>query len=123
MLDIGLASKNVLEFVKEFHVDTEKKETPFAVQKKGRKFTDHYAVTMTIAMPERKKYKKVKNRPVINFANKEGWSEYREISDRRSREILEITERETDVDEIERKIEKVEREIQEEAFGIIWKKP
>ena len=123
VLDIGLASKNVVEFVKEFHVDTEKKETPFAVQKKGKKFTDHYAVTMTIAMPEKRKYKKVKNRPVINFANKEGWSKYKEISDRRSVEILEILEKEEDVNKIETKIEKVEREIQEEAFGIIWKKP
>ena len=120
VLDIGLASRNMSEFVKEFNVDTERKETPFAVQKNGKKFTDHFAVTMTIAMPERRKYKKVKNRPVINFANKEGWSKYKEISDRRSVEITEILEKEEDINVIERK---VEREMQEEAFGIIWKKP
>ena len=123
LLDVCLVSSNVCRNVTEFHVDSERKVTPYAKSKRGRKYTDHYAVTLKISLPESKSRRKMKSRPVINFGNKEGWPRYTEISDRRFGEILDIVNSESHIDVKEKQIERVEKEIQTEAFGIIWKKP
>ena len=123
LLDVGLVSSNARRFVKEFKVDRERKMTPYTVIKKERRYTDHFALMINIEIPKNKKEKRVKNKPVINFGNKDGWPRYEEISNNRSGEVLEAVNSNKDIDVIEQEICRIEKSIQEEAFGIIWKKP
>ena len=125
VLDLGVVSKNIENFVQSFEVDTNKSFTPFAIRKvKGvnvRKHSDHLAVKALIRMPVLKK-KKTKSKPVINFRNEDGWAKYAEISNKNAPKIKELVETIDDMDELERRVHLIDLETQVEAFGIIYQK-
>ena len=125
VLDLGVVSKNIENFVQSFEVDTDKSFTPFAIRKvKGvhvRKHSDHLAVKALIRMPVLKK-KKTKSKPVINFRNEDGWAKYAEISNKKAPKIKELVETIDDMDELERRVHLIDLETQVEAFGIIYQK-
>ena len=125
VLDLGVVSKNIENFVQSFEVDTDKSFTPFAIRKvKGenvRKHSDHLAVKALIRMPVLKK-KKTKSKPVINFRNEDGWAKYAEISNKKAPKIKELVEIIDDMDELERRVHLIDLEMQVEAFGIIYQK-
>ena len=85
ILDLCLISNNIKSCIKDFKVDTSLDWTPYSESKcKGetqKKYTDHRSIMVEISMPV-KEMKKGKRIPVINFANKEGWKKYPEISDK-----------------------------------------
>ena len=125
VLDLGVVSKNIENFIQSFKVDTDKSFTPFAIRKvKGvnvRKHSDHLAVKALIRMPVLKK-KKTKSKPVINFRNEDGWAKYAEISNKNAPKIKELVDTTDDMDELERRVHLIDLDTQIEAFGIIYQK-
>ena len=92
VLDLCLISKNIAKQTKPLKVDTERAITPFSLSKvKGvvnPKYTDHLAIVAEIEIHCKVKRKKEK-RAIINFANKEGWTRYKEKSNQYARKIVE----------------------------------
>ena len=125
VLDLGVVSKNIENFIQSFKVDTDKSFTPFAIRRvKGaevKKHSDHLAVKVQIKMPVLKK-KKTKAKPVINFGNEDGWAKYAEISNKNAPKIKELVETTDDMDELEKRVYLIDLDTQIEAFGFIYQK-
>ena len=124
VLDLCLVSKNIAKQTKPLKVDTERKITPFSLSKvKGTlnpKYTDHLAIMAEIEVHRKIKRKKEK-RAVINFANKEGWTKYKEKSNQYARKIIEAVRKYDDPDRLDREINIIDTELQIESFSITWK--
>ena len=125
ILDLCLISKNIEKCVKGLYVDTDKKMTAYSIVKTEsglqKKFSDHRSLMLQIEIPIF--MQKPKNAtPVINFANKLGWSKLAEVSNKYSEEINQIIENNDDINTIERKIGIIDEQINMEAFGVVWKK-
>ena len=120
-LDIAIASRNLLPFVKSVTIDKERKFTPKRViSKKGEYLsvhTDHF--TMEIVLSEMPK-KKVKIDKISkwNFHKPGGWEAYKELSDKAADKIeMVINDENLEIDEAMGKIESIEKEIKFASFG------
>ena len=84
-LDLGLVSTNIAKRVVSFEVDTNKEWTPFAICKRGgtleKKFSDHRSICLKVKLPLAKTEKKRKVQ-MIDRKNPEGWSKYKEESNK-----------------------------------------
>ena len=123
ILDLCLISNNIKSCIKDFKVDTSLDWTPYSESKcKGetqKKYTDHRSIMVEISMPV-KEMKKGKRIPVINFANKEGWKKYPEISDKYAEKMINVINNVSDPDKLEQKLNFIDTEIAVECFGITW---
>ena len=123
ILDLCLISNNIKSCIKSFKVDTSLDWTPYSESKcKGetlKKYTDHRSIMVEISLPV-KEMKKGKRIPVINYANKEGWKKYPEISNKYAEKMIHVINNVTDPDKLEAKLNFIDEEIAVECFGITW---
>ena len=121
VLDLAIISENIWKLVKNFEVDSERKWTPFSIQKTGdiysKKPSDHCAIQTNLKIS----LNMIKNRkrPIINFKNKDGWARYKVISDKYADKIKDFVKSNDNINTLRLNLDILNREIQIEAFEII----
>ena len=123
LLDLAIVSDNLYRSVKKFEIDSKKEWTPFVLIKNGDKFdkktSDHCAMQLNIKLTSIKS--DCKKIPVVNYGNPEGWKNYKEVSDKYAEKIETLVEETEDINRVRIKLDAINMEIENEAFGLIWK--
>ena len=119
---LTILSVELQPYVESVSIDTERKFTPSRVTKRNAKaketFSDHFACIINLKDLNKTKTKKENKRKVWNLKKIGGWDKYKEVSDRRSKDVLKVLEKEElSVEEIHDKFEKINNKIKFEAFG------
>ena len=127
ILDLGIVSKCLVDSVVSFQVDTERKMSPFSVQKqKGvitKKFSDHMSIILKLKVNIIRKVKNKNRVPYIDYNNKEGWLKLEEVSSRYAPEMINIIKSSNDITEIDSKLNRLDTILLAECFGVKYQKP
>ena len=111
VLDLAIASTNLIPFLKVVVVDSTKNFTPMRVViSKGvfkKTFTDHFPLWVEFEMPA--KDSKPKEEPRWNIYKPGGWETYKEVSDKYAEELENVIDnKEFDIDTVMRKVEAIQ---------------
>ena len=119
-LDLALASRALLPFVKEVLVDSERKYAPRRVVTKGKNlglhFADHFPLVIKLEMP---KAETIPDKDVgWNLGKPGAWEEYAKVSEEEAEHVQELAENEFITNEqLMNKLDKLQNKIKYKTFG------
>ena len=120
-LDLAIASKNLMPFVKKITIIKDPKLIPRRVVWRNQKFssvyTDHFPVEVHLSgMPKRIMVSEKSSR--WNLAKPGGWEAYEELTNKAAKNIKQIVENsEFTIDQAMKKVDTIDDQIKYKAFG------
>ena len=124
-LDLGLASSNLIPFIKSMMIDSERKFTARRVIKRKNDnntviYTDHYAVKVEIVgMPRSQGV--IEKETSWNFGKPGGWEKYASLSAEEASKVKAVVDEaklnKIDVNEVMKKVDRIEDKMKFIAFG------
>ena len=126
-LDMVVVCKRLFPFIKSLKIDSKReislKRPGFKKGKKTLTFADHYTLVLKIEnLPKVKKEDEKEMR--WNLKKKDGWSEYKRLSENISKKIEEVVDdKNMSVQEVKSKFDQIHNKILFQAFGKVTLKP
>ena len=80
VLDYVIASDDLLRYIKNMLIDTNKQFTPWRTIKSGKRFSDHNAISLKLESNKIPSQSKNKRETVWNFNHTKGWERFQKIT-------------------------------------------
>ena len=121
-LDLFVASRELMPYVTNLSIDSERKNTIARIVKNKRKrriiYPDHFSSILTFKNLPRKREEKNEKRIVWNLAKENGWQIYKSLTDKYSEKLENIIGNEgISIEETMIKFNKIHNKIKFTAFG------
>ena len=120
-LDLFIVSSNLLPYVKELVIDSERKFAVSRAVKQGNSYkqvySDHFSCFLTLTDLPRVRERREEDRVVWNLGKEGGWDKYKELTDKYSEALQEAVDNEECMDTKMEAFEKIHDRIKYKSFG------